>query len=63
MLEFFKFACSGIWVFLGIIAIMTILVSVILEMWSRFFRYLMVSKHGWPPGHLNADGDWKEDKK
>jgi hypothetical protein len=24
---------------------------------------LMVRKHGWPPAHLNADGDWKPEKK
>lgn len=27
--------------------------------WNRFMRHLNVRKHGWPPAHLDADGDWK----
>lgn len=26
-------------------------------------RTLMIRKHGWPPEHLDADGDWKIQKK
>ncbi len=31
--------------------------------WSRFTRMMMVRKHGWPPPHLDADGDWKLEPK
>ena len=26
---------------------------------NRFMRHLNVRKHGWPPAHLDADGDWR----
>lgn len=26
---------------------------------NRVFRMVMVSARGWPPAHLDADGDWK----
>lgn len=28
--------------------------------WSRLLRHLNVRAHGWPPAHLDADGDFKE---
>ncbi len=27
---------------------------------TRLLRHLNVRKAGWPPPHLDADGDWKE---
>lgn len=64
MTEFFKYACSDLWVFCGC----TILLSVILHYtinglvssWSRLLRCVMVLGRGWPPSHLDADGDFKE---
>ena len=38
-------------------------VNGLVKMWSRFMRMLMVRKHGWPPIHLDADGDWKPEPK
>lgn len=29
---------------------------------TRGYRCIMVSIHGWPPPHLDADGDWKPEK-
>lgn len=29
--------------------------------WNRLMRHLNVRKHGWPPAHLDADGDFKPD--
>lgn len=67
MLELLKFACSGFWTFCGVALLLNgffyFMVNMILRVWSRFMRYLMVSKHGWPPSHLDADGDWKEEPK
>ena len=63
MLEFFKFACSGFWVFCGVLIILNticyFIVNGIVRICSRFMRFLMVRKQGWPPAHLDADGDWK----
>jgi len=30
-------------------------------MWIRTMRTIMVATRGWPPPHLDADGDFKED--
>lgn len=34
------------------------LINGCLKFWSRFMRMMMVRKSGWPPEHLDADGDW-----
>ncbi|MBG0871866.1 MULTISPECIES: hypothetical protein [Burkholderia] len=28
---------------------------------SRLYRVAMVAARGWPPAHLDADGDWKKE--
>jgi hypothetical protein len=53
---------SGIWNFLGVFLILYILTyygaNLILKYFSRFTRMAMVLFRGWPPSHLDADGDW-----
>jgi hypothetical protein len=29
---------------------------------SRIFRCINIAIRGWPPAHLDADGDWMKDK-
>jgi len=53
-------AFSGFWQFVGMIIILGGIISVLINLWTRFMRMLMVRKHGWPPEHLDVDGDWKE---
>jgi hypothetical protein len=53
-----EIAFSGFWKFWGVIILLVLPVSLILNLWSRFMRMIMVRKHGWPPSHLDADGDW-----
>jgi hypothetical protein len=64
MLELLKFTLSSFWIFCGSYAmigmILYFVVNGIIKLFSRLFRMIMVSKHGWPPSHLDADGDWKE---
>ena len=31
--------------------------------WNRLMRHLNVRRAGWPPAHLDADGDWKPEPK
>lgn len=61
MLELLKYATSGFWVFIGSFllfnGLLYFIINMILRIWSRFVRLLMVYKHGWPPDHLDADGD------
>jgi hypothetical protein len=30
--------------------------------WSRLFRHLNIRAQGWPPSHLDADGDFLKEK-
>lgn len=30
---------------------------------SRLYRATMICVRGWPPNHLDADGDWKPEPK
>ena len=63
MLEILRFTCSGFWVFIGsYLLITTVLYFVVdgaLGVFSRFFRMIMILSRGWPPCHLDADGDRK----
>lgn len=63
IIELFKFACSGFWVFCGVSILLVIIlhytVNGVLRIFTRFFRLLTVSFRGWPPSHLDADGDYK----
>ena len=66
MLEILEFVLGGFWRFIGFVIIFYIaaylFVNGILNAWVRFTRMMMVRKHGWPPSHLDADGDWKPKK-
>ena len=59
MSKILEIAFSGFWPFVGIWILIYIPFSTLLSIWSRLMRMIMVSKHGWPPSHLDADGDWK----
>jgi len=67
MIEFFKFACSGFWIFCGVFSLLSMIlyfgVNGICRIWIRLMRFLSVSLRGWPPSHLDADGDWKPELK
>lgn len=58
-----EIAFSDFWPFIGVLILLNtifyFIVNGIIKIWSRFTRMMMVRKHGWPPSHLDADGDWK----
>ena len=60
--QLIEIAFSRFWksagVFLSLYTVLYMVTNGILLMWTRFLRMLMVRKHGWPPEHLDADGDW-----
>jgi hypothetical protein len=58
MFPFIEFAFSSFWVWVGCWFVFYFSAELVLKCWSRFMRLLMVRKHGWPPPHLDADGDW-----
>ena len=59
-----EIAFSGFWSFCGItwlIAMfLTISLNFISKIVSRSIRGNNIKQHGWPPSHLDADGDWKK---
>lgn len=45
---------------LFVITLMTSL-QFVAGVWSRFLRHLNILRAGWPPPHIDADGDWKDE--
>jgi len=39
-----------------------IVAQAICNIWNRTFRHWNIRKHGYPPQHCDADGDFKEKK-
>lgn len=64
MEKILEIAFIGFWQFVGMVILLNtvayFIVNGLLKIWSRFMRMLMVRKHGWPPSHLDADGDFKD---
>lgn len=62
IMEILKFIFSSFWVFLGSLMfaglILHYTIHYIFKFYNRFMRMLMVRKQGWPPAHLDADGDF-----
>ena len=55
-MNLFQFATDSPWL---AFFMLLLLVEGVCKIVSRILRTLMVRKQGWPPGHLDADGDWK----
>ena len=37
-----------------------LITSMVFRCWNRLMRHLNIRKFGWPPEHLDADGDFKQ---
>ena len=63
MKDFLELTFRSFWHFIGMTILLYVAIYFIVNgaviIWNRFLRMLMVRKHGWPPEHLDADGDWK----
>ena len=61
-----EIAFSGFWPFIGMMILLNgaafFTVNGLIRIWIRFMRMIMVLKRGWPPNHLDADGDWKPER-
>lgn len=60
MIEILNFMFKGFWHFLGCFLILCIVLQSGCNLITRTYRMVMVSLRGWPPSHLDADGDWNE---
>jgi hypothetical protein len=62
-MQYLEFTFRNIWHFIGVFALLAVVLDFILKMWNRFWRHWNIRKHGYPPIHCDADGDFKPDKK
>jgi len=62
MMEFIKFMFSDFFIFLGMLIILSSIGSGVLFMWNRMYRHWNIRKHGYPPPHCDADGDFKKEE-
>lgn len=64
-MEILNFIFQGFWHFAGCIIILVIIFGGILNticfIWNRFWRHLNIRKHGYPPTHCDADGNFKKE--
>lgn len=49
--------------FWGVLASLGLIKILIFSLPNRILRTIKVCKAGWPPIHLDADGDWKSNDK
>lgn len=54
---FIRFLFSSFWIFIGFIVILTIVLQAIIIIISRIIRRSILIKCGWPPAHVDSDGD------
>lgn len=62
-MQLIKFIFSDFWIFIGFLLIFGPTLQLINIMWNRFWRHWNIRKHGYPPAHCDADGDFKPVKK
>lgn len=63
MTDFYKFAADNPWLtfFLAVVLVQGI-AQVIIVAINRPLRHWNIRKHGYPPAHCDADGDFKAAK-
>ena len=59
-MEIIKFIFSNFWIWLGFIIIFGGVSSFIFRVYSRALRHRSIMKHGYPPDHCDADGNFPE---
>ena len=60
-MDILSFVFSSFWVFIGSLLLIELPLKFLLNAIKLFVRQRNISKHGWPPEHLDADGDFKTD--
>ena len=63
MKEFFEFVLSNFWIWLGFILILGETLNFLVKIVNRIMRHCNIRKHGYPPAHCDADGDFIPIKK
>ncbi len=62
-MQFFEFIFQSVWTFLGAFLLLNTCLWYLFKFFNRYHRHRNIRKCGWPPAHIDADGDFKcEDK-
>lgn len=61
-MKLLEFIFSGFWTFLGCLIILNGILRCPVIIINRILRSWNIRKHGWPPEHCDADGDFKVEK-
>ena len=62
MVEFLKYVFGSFWMWLGFVIIVGMVLNFIFRSFNRTLRHRSIMKHGYPPEHCNADGDFLQIK-
>lgn len=57
-MNIYEFASESPWLAFFIVFVLSCLVEIL---FTRFMRARNISKHGWPPAGIDADGDFKKE--
>jgi len=58
MVEFLKYVFGGFWMWLGFVIVVGMILNFIFRLYNRALRHRSLMKHGYPPEHCDADGDF-----
>lgn len=62
-MELLRFIFSNFWIWLGTLILIYIPFECICIIIKSLVKRSIILKQGWPPSHLDADGNWKPVKK
>lgn len=57
-MELIKFIFSNFWIWVGFTLILSGIGNFIFKIYNRTLRHSNIRKHGYPPEHCDADGDF-----
>ena len=60
VMEILKFMFSDLWIFVGMIILIGMFLNTPIYIIKHLNRRANIKNNGWPPSHLDADGDFKE---
>jgi hypothetical protein len=61
MISFFELIFRSFWSYFGFLILFIMVTQTITFIWNRFWRHFNIRKHGYPPPHCDADGDFKKE--
>lgn len=62
MSEFLNWAGQHPWLFTLLVLVCAQIIGGCITIVNRIIRHFNIRAKGWPPPHLDADGDWQEEE-